>query len=543
MANKKISELSGTTSPSLAALTVVVDGGATLNTNLQTLRNVLVDSGSHYFTGSQTINGNLVISGSLTAQQYILSSSVTNMVIETVSGSTAFGNSLDDTHNFTGSLKVTGSSNLIGNQIISGSIYISENNGNEIKFGPFASIGLGEGSLYIDDKSGYIVLAPYDESNQSTLFNVKSRTNDNEILRLSNSGGVQPLLTFDKSGSLNIDAISGTGSLLINNVRYDAHLATTGSNTFVGNQDITGSLNVTGSVTASYFVGDGSQLTNVYATPTNVSMFLSSSVFNLFTSSFQQTASYLATTGSNNFNGNQNIFGDVVITGSLIVSSSSTFSNIGPASFSGNTIIDGNLDISGSQQNEGLLAVTGSLIVSGTLQLTGSLTVSASNLSIYGSGSATPLFSVNGSTGTILTAYDELTGSLWSINDISGNSVFEAMADSRIFMGNSQSRLLMTTVKSTLAAIPNNIVYTNIPTSNYNVVYYDYLISSASNWKVGELIAMWDGTTVNTSDTTKISVGTTSGVTFSVTGSAGNLILSASASTAGWTTKVLIKAI
>lgn len=109
MAYKKISELSGTTSPSLTGVTVVVDGGTTYKSTLGTLRSILVDSGSHVFTGSQTINGNLTISGSLTAQQYILSSSVTNMTIESISGSTAFGNSLDDTHNFTGSLKITGS--------------------------------------------------------------------------------------------------------------------------------------------------------------------------------------------------------------------------------------------------------------------------------------------------------------------------------------------------------------------------------------------------------------------------------------------------
>jgi hypothetical protein len=46
----------------------------------------------------------------------------------------------------------------------------------------------------------------------------------------------------------------GTGSLFPLNLD-SASLATTGSNTFVGNQIITGSISVTNSVTASYFVG------------------------------------------------------------------------------------------------------------------------------------------------------------------------------------------------------------------------------------------------------------------------------------------------
>ena len=52
---------------------------------------------------------NVIISGTLTAQTYVVSESITNVS----SGSTIFGNSMDDIHQYTGSLSVTGS--LIGN--------------------------------------------------------------------------------------------------------------------------------------------------------------------------------------------------------------------------------------------------------------------------------------------------------------------------------------------------------------------------------------------------------------------------------------------
>jgi hypothetical protein len=66
-------------------------------------------TGSNTFQGSQTINGNLIVTGSLTAQQFIVSSSVTYMTTSFASGSTKFGDDVFDNHNFTGSVFVTGS--------------------------------------------------------------------------------------------------------------------------------------------------------------------------------------------------------------------------------------------------------------------------------------------------------------------------------------------------------------------------------------------------------------------------------------------------
>ncbi len=50
----------------------------------------------------------LTVKGSLTAENYIVSSSVTHMTQSFSSGSTIFGDTSDDTHQFTGSLSVTG---------------------------------------------------------------------------------------------------------------------------------------------------------------------------------------------------------------------------------------------------------------------------------------------------------------------------------------------------------------------------------------------------------------------------------------------------
>ncbi len=54
-------------------------------------------------------NGTLTLQGDIVAENYIISSSVTYMTQSFSSGSTIFGDSLDDTHLFTGSLFITGS--------------------------------------------------------------------------------------------------------------------------------------------------------------------------------------------------------------------------------------------------------------------------------------------------------------------------------------------------------------------------------------------------------------------------------------------------
>jgi hypothetical protein len=67
MAGKKISQLTGSLSPSLSGIIPLVLSGTTYSTTLNSLRQVLVDNGSHYFTGSQYISGSLTVDDNITA--------------------------------------------------------------------------------------------------------------------------------------------------------------------------------------------------------------------------------------------------------------------------------------------------------------------------------------------------------------------------------------------------------------------------------------------------------------------------------------------
>lgn len=82
------------------------------NKNLSKITNYLTadtDNGILSSNVSQTITGSLTVTGNLTAQQFIVSSSVTYLTQSFASGSNRFGNSSDDTHQFTGSVYMSNS--------------------------------------------------------------------------------------------------------------------------------------------------------------------------------------------------------------------------------------------------------------------------------------------------------------------------------------------------------------------------------------------------------------------------------------------------
>jgi hypothetical protein len=92
----------------VATGTTLVSGSAQVDVMSATNIARLATTGSNTFQGLQTINGSLVVTGSLTAQQFIVSSSVTYLTTSFASGSTKFGDSVDDTHQFTGSFLLNG---------------------------------------------------------------------------------------------------------------------------------------------------------------------------------------------------------------------------------------------------------------------------------------------------------------------------------------------------------------------------------------------------------------------------------------------------
>jgi len=66
-------------------------------------------------TGSLITTGSLKVVGDITAEQYQIRTTITQVTMSAVSGSSRFGDSVDDTHIFTGSLSNSGSISSNGN--------------------------------------------------------------------------------------------------------------------------------------------------------------------------------------------------------------------------------------------------------------------------------------------------------------------------------------------------------------------------------------------------------------------------------------------
>ena len=73
---------------------------------------ITLQEGDLAITGSLRVTDELVVQGSITAQSYIVSSSVTHMTTSFSSGSTIFGDDSGDTHEFTGSVSISSTLNL-----------------------------------------------------------------------------------------------------------------------------------------------------------------------------------------------------------------------------------------------------------------------------------------------------------------------------------------------------------------------------------------------------------------------------------------------
>ena len=134
-----LSSISGSVSASFFSGSFVGDGSGLKNIPLNGISGLTVtkiersgevaeitQDGNFIVTADSQIQGNLFVTGSITAQQYIISSSVIYATESYTSGSHNFGNSADDYHNFTGSVNITGSLSLNGSPVGTGKLDSTE---------------------------------------------------------------------------------------------------------------------------------------------------------------------------------------------------------------------------------------------------------------------------------------------------------------------------------------------------------------------------------------------------------------------------------
>jgi hypothetical protein len=193
---------------------------------------------------------------------------------------------------------------------------------------------------------------------------------------------------------------------------------------------------------------------------------------------------------------------------------------------------------------------TGSAGITGSLTVVGPVSASAVYISgsapqrlvVIGSGSASPIFTVQGSQGELFSVTDSLSGSLFSVNDISGLPIMEVFSDNTILMGDYQDPMLLTTRKITQTNSGSFTIY-SIPTASYDGAFIDYTIKSGSNARAGTIMSTWAGASIEFTEVDTMDIGSTTAVGLTMILSGSNAVMTGSSSTGAWTIRTIIRAV
>lgn len=208
-----------------------------------------------------TLTGNAFIDGTLTAKTYVISSSIVDIQSIKASGSTQFGDTIDDTHQFTGSLFLSGSLSSQGTitaplftGIFSGAISSSQ----QIQDLGFITNGELSGSVYwnnILNKPEGIVSSSTQTLTHLFGTNIVSGSGQRSVLGLGEADSPRFATIYGTNANLDGNLVVGgtitarTYIISSSVVNYETILisgSTQFGNTFDDTHQITGSLSVTG---------------------------------------------------------------------------------------------------------------------------------------------------------------------------------------------------------------------------------------------------------------------------------------------------------
>jgi len=206
--------------------------------------------------------------------------------------------------------------------------------------------------------------------------------------------------------------------------------------------------------------------------------------------------------------------------------------------------VDGNV-VSGLTSGDNIYNIDGTLTTGRTVNVSGfSLTISGESdnvLTIVGSGDTEPLFTVQGSSGELFSITDNLYGELFTVSNVSALPILRVFDDDRILMGSVLAPSLNTTV-ITNPGTGLSTVY-SLPMSAYTGAFFDYTVTNTGGARAGNIMSIFSGNTVEFEDAPTNDIGSTSGITFTMSADSTNALLQVSATTTGWEVKTIVRSI
>ena len=255
-------------------------------------------SGSLILTGSQTITNDLTVLGAVNARQFNISIISSSVLFQ--SGSTKFGDTSDDTHSFTGSVNITGSFLLNGQEVGGGTTTGSFT-------GSFTGDGSGLRGVVSDDipRDGW----DYQANSSASISDF-------------NSVSDKYYIDFEQSQSTAVGTPVGFKGFLTNVSGSTQILPTLNSIDFIVGDNLVASIGASGiqATIPAGTISGSSQLTSSYDTRYVLSGSITQTTWDniaskpsgIVSGSSQLTSSVLATTGSNTFRGTQTLSGSII---------------------------------------------------------------------------------------------------------------------------------------------------------------------------------------------------------------------------------------
>ena len=94
--------------------------------------------------------------------------------------------------------------------------------------------------------------------------------------------------------------------------------------------------------------------------------------------------------------------------------------------------------------------------------------------------------------------------------------------------------------KNVVGLSSGNQTISTIPTDSYTSAFYNYTVSSGSNARAGQIIVVWNGSSLTYTDNSTMDIGLTKNVELTASLNLGNVVLSTVLPTDGWTIKTLV---
>jgi len=531
-------------------------------TSAADFRAIETTSGSVTFGGNTqvTVTGSLTLTNAFTASSAIISGNVTVLGTASINtlivnqtqlstGSNQLGDAADDFQTLygtvripTGSLTVTGSTNITGSASITGVVTVGG-----IK-------GLTDYSIVRSDNSAYIQFynSPLVVDFTAAATRISSGRLETSVNGSFGLLGASPVrLHVRGSGTT-----SSTTALLVENANASASLIVRDDQ----NVEIQGGLAVTG-VTGSWII-EARGISNsggIRRVGNNVEFFGLSYVGGFIGgygtlnirgysggSTGNTTTSAATIADTFNYNASSANTPGLTISPAINQTGTGTFTllNFSPTiNTTGSGIsyyISSSNYVVTSLGNVGIKTSTpsASLHVVGNTILSGSAGT-GSAFTVYKSGST--VMSIQGSQGELFSITDSLSGSLFSVSNVSGLPILEVFSDNTTLVGDYLAPALITTKRMTVNS-GSTAIY-SLPTASYDGAFFDYTIKSGSNARAGSIFGTYISTTASYTDTSTFDIGDTTGVTFALIVSGSNMVLTGSASTSGWALKTIIRSI